>query len=89
VHSSYQPADAERDRHRRVGLGFNAAPQPFFKRDGGVPRHIRSLPVQILGGRLVQLTLDLLFDIAGDAADSFLRLAAEIAGGAGYTVFRS
>ena len=69
--SSYPPADAERDRHRRVGLGFNAAPQPFFKRDGGVPRHIRGLPVQVLGGpgRLVQLTLDLLFDIAGDAAD--------------------
>ena len=76
-------------RHRRVGLGFDAAPQPFFKRDGGVPRHIGGLPVQILGGpgRLVQLTLDLLFDVASEAADAFLQLATEIAGGASYTVF--
>src|SRR4029077_3195901 len=50
---------------------------------------IRGLPVQILGGpgRLVQLTLDLLFDIAGEAADAFLQLGTEIAGGASYTVF--
>ena len=82
MRSSNQPADAERDRHRRVGLGFNAAPQPFFKSDGGIPRHIRGLPVEILGGpsRLVELTLDLLFDIAGDAADAFFQLASDIAG---------
>jgi hypothetical protein len=36
---------------------------------------------------LVELALHLLFDIAGSAADAFLYLAADIAGGAGYTVF--
>jgi hypothetical protein len=72
-----------------MGLGLDGAAQPFFKGDGGVPRHFGGPPVEILGspGRLVELTLHLLFGIAGDAADAFLYRAADIAGGAGYTVF--
>ena len=74
MRSSDQPADAERDRHRHIGLGLNGVPQPFFKGDGGIPRHFGGLPVEILGGpgRLVELALHLLFDIAGSAADAFL-----------------
>jgi hypothetical protein len=55
---SRTPADAERDRHHRIGLGLNGVPQPFFEGDGGVPRHCDGLLVEILcsPGRLIELT---------------------------------
>src|SRR4029453_4490851 len=63
-------------------LGIHGAPTD---RLGGIRRGVFRLTIQILrrSGRLVEGALDLGFRVAGETANTFLRLAAEISCGAG------
>jgi hypothetical protein len=93
VHSTQEPANAERNKNRRIGLRFDRVAQRTFKRRSGssggghgVIRYLRSavprLSIQILCGAfdLVGNSFNLGLGVADNTAKSLLRLSADVPG---------
>src|SRR6476469_4995507 len=88
VHSAEQPADPERYYRHRIGLGFDSLAKPLVKSGGGVARGVSRLAIEVLGSarRLVELTLNLGFGIASQAAYTLFDLTADVSSRARYAV---
>ena len=88
VHSAKQPADPKRSDRHRIGLGFNGVSKPLVKSDSGVARGVRCLAIEVLGSarRPVELTLNLGFGIASQAAYTLFDLTADVSSRARYAV---
>jgi hypothetical protein len=89
VHSTQEPANAERNKNRRVRLGFDRVAQGTFKRRSGssggghgvirdLRRSVPCLTIEVLCGALdlVRDSFNLGLGVADDAAKSFLCLSA-------------
>jgi hypothetical protein len=89
MHATEQPSYSECDEGAGIRLGFDRVPKRFFEAARRLTRRVCRLSIEILGGTcgLIHYAFSLRSRIAGDLAEAFLCLTAEIAGGAFYAVF--
>lgn len=93
VHSTQEPANAERNENRRIGLRFDRVAQRTFKRRGrspggghGIIRYLRRavprLAIEILCGAfdLIGDAFNLSLGVANNAPKSLLRLSTDVPG---------
>ena len=88
VHSAEQPADPKRSDRHRIGLGFDGVSKPLVKSGSGVARGVCCLAIEVLGSarRLVELSLNLGFGVASQAAYTLFDLTADVSSRARYAV---